>query len=333
MPNAEVILSVRNLTTRFKIGTKVFSASENVSFDLYKGSTTALVGESGCGKSVTALSLLRILPIPPALPVEGEVLFKGRNLLSLPEKELRKIRGGKIAMIFQDPSTALNPVYTIGTQLLEAVDLHLNLYGDEAIERVVQALVEVGISSPRERLNDYPHQMSGGMKQRIMIAMALLCEPDVLIADEPTTALDVTIQAQVLELIKKLQHKLGMALLLITHDIDVVAEMADTVMVMYAGHIIESGTALQIFDRPSHPYTQGLFNSRPEVGYPRGSLPTIKGSVPSLRQFPTGCRFHPRCPYVMDICKQGKVPDFILATDPDHVAKCWLYESFKRRES
>ncbi len=325
MPSEEPVLSVRKLNARLEIGGKAYSAAENVSFDLYKGKTLALVGESGCGKSVTALSILRILPSPPALPPEGEVLFKGQNLLNFSENELRRIRGGKIAMIFQDPATALNPVYTIGWQLLEAVDLHLNLSGNEAIEKVVQALSEVGISNPIERLDDYPHQMSGGMKQRVMIAMALLCEPDILIADEPTTALDVTIQAQVLELIKKLQQKKGMALLLITHDIGVVAEMADNVMVMYAGHIVESGTVRQIFDYPSHPYTQGLFNSRPEGGFKRGSLPTIRGTVPSLRNFPKGCRFHPRCPYVMEICKEGAVPNFIISPNPLHTAKCWLH--------
>lgn len=333
MSEAEPVLSVRELNARLEIGGKAFSAAENISFDLYKGQTLALVGESGCGKSVTALSILRILPSPPALKPLGEVIFKGKNLLESSERELRKIRGGKIAMIFQDPSTALNPVYTVGWQLLEAVDLHLHLSGDEALEKVIQALTEVGISNPHERLNDYPHQMSGGMKQRVMIAMALLCEPDILIADEPTTALDVTIQAQVLELIKKLQKKKGMALLLITHDIGVVAEMADDVMVMYAGNIVESGTVNQIFDNPSHPYTQGLFNSRPEAGFERGSLPTIRGTVPSLKNFPSGCRFHPRCPFVMEICKQGQVPDFVIIPDPAHYAKCWLHKDKQRKET
>lgn len=327
----EPVLTVRGLTTSFQIGEQAFAAAENVSFDLYKGQTLALVGESGCGKSVTALSILRILPSPPALPSTGEIIFKGANLLCMPEKELRRIRGGKIAMIFQDPSTALNPVYTIGTQLLEAVELHLKLFGDEAINKVISALAEVGISHPSERLNDYPHQMSGGMKQRVMIAMALLCEPDILIADEPTTALDVTIQAQVLELIKAMQSRKGMALLLITHDIGVVAEMADTVMVMYAGQIIERGSAKQIFDQPSHPYTQGLFASRPEAGYQRGALPTIKGTVPSLKNFPRGCRFHPRCPYVMEKCKIGQVPNFTLVETPPHISKCWLHEKGERQ--
>lgn len=327
----EPILSVKNLTTRFMIGDRAYPAVENVSFDLYPGQTLALVGESGCGKSVTALSLLKILPSPPALIPEGAVLYKGQNLLTLSESELRRIRGGKIAMIFQDPSTALNPVYTIGQQLLESVQLHLNLYGDEAESKIISALEEVGISSPSERLNDYPHQMSGGMKQRVMIAMALLCQPDILIADEPTTALDVTIQAQVLELIRDLQKRRGMALLLITHDIGVVAEVADSVMVMYAAHIVEGGSVKQIFDKPSHPYTQGLFASRPETTHVRGSLPTIKGSVPSLVNFPLGCRFHPRCPYVMDICKQGPVPQFVLDDHPLHLAKCWLHRDHKER--
>lgn len=328
------VLSVRNLTTLMKVGSHTYPVVENLNFDLYPGKTLAVVGETGCGKSLTALSVMRILPQPPALPSTGEVLYKGRNLLTIRENEMRKIRGSKIAMIFQDPNSALDPVYTIGDQLLEVVQLHLNLYGDEAVEHIVKALHEAGISSARDRLNDYPHQLSGGMKQRVMIAMALICEPDILIADEPTTALDVTIQAQVLELIKVLQHKKGMAVLLITHDMGVVAEMAHDVIVMYASQGVEKGPVGQIFDHMSHPYTQGLFNSRTSLQPRYKRLTSIKGSVPSFTNYPLGCRFHPRCPYVMEKCRHGPVPNFEIGKD--HTALCWLYdgseESLKKRQ-
>jgi peptide/nickel transport system ATP-binding protein len=227
-------------------------------------------------------------------------------------------------MIFQDPSTSLNPVYTIGDQIFEVAQLHLGLYGEAAFERVVKSLAEVGIQSPAERLNDYPHQLSGGMKQRVMIAMALMCEPDILIADEPTTALDVTIQAQVLELIRHLQKRKGTALLLITHDMGVVAEMADDVIVMYAGQAVERGSVNEIFDHMAHPYTVGLFKSRPGISGSRERLHVIKGSVPPITHFPKGCRFHPRCPYMMEKCYQ-KVPDFAIEKSV-HKAKCWLYD-------
>lgn len=320
----EPVLIVRNLTTVLQIGKKDYSVVENLNFDLFSGKTLAVVGETGCGKSLTALSIMRILPKPPALPPRGEVFYKGRNLLAISEKEMQKIRGSKIAMIFQDPNSALDPVYTIGDQMMEVVQLHLNLYGDEAIERIVKALKEAGISSPHDRLNDYPHQLSGGMKQRVMIAMALICEPDILIADEPTTALDVTIQAQVLELIKDLQKKKGMAVLLITHDMGVVAEIADDVIVMYASQGVEKGSVHQIFDHMAHPYTKGLFNSRTSLQPRYKRLTSIKGSVPSLTNYPQGCRFHPRCPYVMDKCRRGPVPNFLL--EENHTALCWLYD-------
>lgn len=327
----EPILIVKNLSTKLQIGRKDYSVIENMSFELFSGKTLAVVGETGCGKSLTALSLMRILPMPPALPSTGEVLYKGRNLLTISENEMRKIRGAKMAMIFQDPNSALNPVYTIGNQMLEVVQLHLNLYGDEAIQRIVKVLSEAGISSPYERLNDYPHQLSGGMKQRVMIAMALICEPDILIADEPTTALDVTIQAQVLELIKELQKKKGMALLLITHDMGVVAEVADEVIVMYASQGVENGTVYQIFDHMAHPYTQGLFRSRAALQPTGARLTSIKGSVPSLTNYPQGCRFHPRCPFVMDKCKKGSVPNFTI--EQGHTALCWLYDGSEESQT
>jgi len=318
------ILNVRHLTTRLKLDQREVAVVDDLSFTLHAGKTLALVGESGCGKSITALSLMRILPDPPALPSCGEVLYKGKNLLTLSEKEMRTIRGGKIAMIFQDPSSALNPVYSVGSQLVEVAELHLGLYGEAAMQRAIHALGEVGIPSPQERFADYPHQLSGGMRQRVMIAMALMCEPDILIADEPTTALDVTIQAQIISLIRHLQVKKKMAVLLITHDMGIVAEMADDVIVMYAAQGVEKGSALQIFDHMAHPYTQGLFAARPALHAAGEKLHPIKGNVPSPAHFPEGCRFHPRCPYVMPKCHHGPVPDFILP--PEHLSKCWLQD-------
>lgn len=332
------ILKVSNLTTKLKIGKHPYTVVDNISFDLQLGQTLALVGESGCGKTMTALSIMQILPQPPALKPEGVIDYKGQNLLSLSEKEMCKVRGGEIAMIFQDPSTALNPVYTIGDQMIEVAQLHLNLYGEEGYKRAADALAEVGIATPQAILHNYPHQLSGGMKQRVMIAMALMCEPDILIADEPTTALDVTIQAQVLDLIRALQQKKGMAVLLITHDMGVVAELADDVIVMYAAQSIERGKSTEIFDHMAHPYTLGLFKSRPDRESARGKLQAIKGSVPSFTHFPEGCRFHPRCPFVMEKCRHGTVPDFDVGGNlaEPHLAKCWLHdgteESLRKKE-
>lgn len=326
MQEHDPILSVSHLTTSLLVGNHPYKVVDGISFDLHLGKTMALVGESGCGKTMTALSIMQILPKPPALAPEGVVLYKGQNLLALSDREMRKIRGGKIAMIFQDPSTALNPVYTIGSQMAEAAELHLGLYGEDALNKAAAALAEVGIATPKVVLSDYPHQLSGGMKQRVMIAMALMCEPDILIADEPTTALDVTIQAQVLDLIRALQVKKGMAVLLITHDMGVVAEMADDVIVMYAAQAIEQGKVLQIFDQMAHPYTLGLFNSRPGRGSRKGELNAIRGNVPSFTHFPSGCRFHPRCPFVMAKCRHGPVPNFPIGEAAGHVAKCWLHD-------
>ncbi len=320
------VLSVRDLVVRLRIANDVWTVVDHLGFDLYDGRTLALVGESGCGKSMTALSLMRILPQPPALPSQGEVIYKGQNLLTLSDREMRQIRGAKIAMIFQDPMSSLNPVYSIGYQLSEVAELHLGLYGQDALDRATEALEAVGIPSPRERLNDYPHQLSGGTKQRIMIAMALMCEPDILIADEPTTALDVTIQAQILNLIRSLQEKNGMAVLLITHDMGVVAEIAHDVVVMYLAQGIEVGRVEEIFDQRAHPYTMGLFNSRPSVQTRKSKLKSISGTVPSFQHIPSGCRFHTRCPFVMPKCRQGPVPDFMIHKSSTHYAKCWLYD-------
>lgn len=326
MKTEQPILQVINLCTRVQMGKQIVTLVDHLSFNLYRGKTVALVGESGCGKTMTAMSLMRILPSAPVLTSTGQVIYKNENLLELPESHMRSIRGGRIAMIFQDPTSSLSPVYTIGNQLMEVAELHLQLYGDAAIDCCLKALHEVGIPSPIERFNDYPHQISGGMKQRVMIAMALMCEPDILIADEPTTALDVTIQAQVLDLIRHLQSRKGMALLLITHDMGVVAEMADDIIVMYAAQAVERADLIGIFDHKAHPYTQGLFASRPDIHSPKGALHSIKGSVPSMDHLPKGCRFHPRCPYVMERCLHGNVPDFSLENNEEHIVKCWLYD-------
>ena len=320
------VLSVRQLTTKLKLDGQVHKVLNNLSFDLEKGKTLAIVGETGCGKSMTALSIMRILPSPPALPPEGEILYNGQNLLSLSRKEMRKIRGRHIGMIFQDPSAALNPVYTIGEQLLEVCIAHLNEDHNAAEERVIKTLEEVQLPNPREIMLEYPHKLSGGMLQRVMIAMALILHPDILIADEPTTALDVTIQAQILKLLRDLQEKRGMATLLITHDMGVVAEMADDVVVMYAGEKLEQSSVQDLFNQNSHPYTQALFASRPDYSMARGALPTIEGSVPRIDNLPKGCAFHPRCKYALPLCQEGRVPYFGLPKNPEHEVKCWLYD-------
>jgi oligopeptide/dipeptide ABC transporter ATP-binding protein len=290
------LLEIDNLTVAFDTRHAAILPVQGVSLSIHPGQTVALVGESGCGKSVTALSILRLIPTPPGRFVGGRILLDGRDLLTLPEAQMRQVRGGQIAMIFQEPMTSLNPVFTIGDQIAEAVMLHQKTGYAQALDIAEQALREVGIADPGGRLLEYPHQMSGGMRQRIMIAMALACRPRLLIADEPTTALDVTIQAQILELLRALQQRLGMAILLITHDLGVVAENADVVGVMYASRLVEFATVEELFDRPQHPYTQALFRSIPRLGARVERLETISGTVPNPAEFPGGCKFHPRCP-------------------------------------
>ena len=290
------LLQIRDLNVGFETNRGLLRPVRDVALTIFPGQTVALVGESGCGKSVTSLSVLRLIPSPPGKVLSGQVLLEGRDLLGLPEKEMRKVRGKDIAMIFQEPMTSLNPVYTIGDQIVEAIMLHQHVNTKQAYEIAEQSLRDVGISDPHRRLQEYPHQMSGGMRQRVMIAMALSCKPKLLIADEPTTALDVTIQAQILELLRKLQRETGMAILLITHDLGVVAENADVVAVMYASRVVEFATVEEIFDRPEHPYTQGLLRSVPKLGAPEGRLESIPGAVPNPARFPAGCKFHPRCP-------------------------------------
>ncbi|MEZ5315343.1 MAG: ABC transporter ATP-binding protein [Chlamydiales bacterium] len=320
-----MILQVRNLTTRLRMNSKCYTVVDHLSFDLKRGRTLALVGESGCGKSLTAQSLLGILPTPPALPPQGEVLFRGINLLGLSEARMSQIRGREIAMIFQNPTMALNPIYTIGYQMLEVVDTHLKLEAEAAQNLVLQTFKEVHLRDPLDLMKSYPHQLSGGMLQRVMIAMALICSPSILIADEPTTALDMTIQAQILLLLKEIQEKKGMAILIITHDMGVVAEIADEVIVMYGGKQIEEGDVETIFDYPAHPYTQALFAASPDHRGSRRYLPTIKGSVPPLEELPIGCPFHPRCPKAMDKCRSHPLSSFSLL-QKNHKTSCWLYD-------
>jgi oligopeptide/dipeptide ABC transporter ATP-binding protein len=327
----ETVLKALHLTVKLKIDGKTYPVVDDLSFELKKGQTLALVGESGCGKSMTALSILRILPEPPSLPPEGEIFYMNRNLLKLPEKEMRTIRGKKISMIFQNPISALNPVFTIGSQLTEVAETHLSVDHASAKQAALKALAEVHLPTPHAVLNLYPHELSGGMLQRVMIAMALICSPDILIADEPTTALDVTIQSQILNLLKELQHKTGMAILLITHDMGVVAHNADEVIVMYAGSSLEQGSVYALFDNPSHPYSQALFSAQPQLKSQKKKLAAISGFVPRITHLPQGCAFHPRCQFTMDNCKKGKIPFFHL-DEEGHRTRCWLFDKTKNAE-
>ncbi len=290
------LLQIDNLNVGFDTERGQIRPVRDLSLSIYPGQTDALVGESGCGKSVSALSILRLIPAPPGKILGGRILLEGRDLLTLREREMRRVRGRDIAMIFQEPMTSLNPVFTIGDQIAEAVILHQHVSRRAALQIAEQSLADVGIADPDRRVREYPHQMSGGMRQRVMIAMALSCKPRLLIADEPTTALDVTIQAQILELLRKLQRETGMSILLITHDLGVVAENADVVGVMYASRIAEFAPVEALFDKPKHPYTEGLFRSVPQLGALAERLETIPGSVPDPAKFPGGCKFHPRCP-------------------------------------
>jgi len=302
------LLELKDLNIAFDVAGRQIRPVRDVSFSIYPGQTLAVVGESGCGKSVTALSILRLIPSPPGKVLGGQILFQGQDLLSLSERQMRDVRGRDIAMIFQEPMTSLNPVYTIGDQIAEAVTLHQHVGTAEAYAIAEKSLRDVGIADAHGRLREYPHQMSGGMRQRVMIAMALSCKPKLLIADEPTTALDVTIQAQILELLRELQQNTGMAIILITHDLGVVAENADTVAVMYASRVVEFAGVEDLFDHPKHPYTQGLFRSIPKLDTESGRLQTIAGNVPNPAKFPIGCKFHPRCPLTAELAANA-VPD------------------------
>ncbi|MBE3598468.1 MAG: ABC transporter ATP-binding protein [Limnochordaceae bacterium] len=324
----DLLLDVRNLKTYFYTEDGVVPAVDGVSFSLRKGGTLGVLGESGCGKSVTSLSIMRLVPNPPGRIVGGQILFEGQDLLQKRESEMRRIRGNEIAMIFQEPMTSLNPVFTVGNQIMEAIILHQKVSKAEARRRAIEMLRLVGIPSPEKRIDDYPHQMSGGMRQRVMIAMALSCNPKLLIADEPTTALDVTIQAQILDLMRRLQQELGTAIMLITHNMGVIAELVEHVVVMYAGKIVESADVRSIFTRPRHPYTVGLLESVPKLHETRDRLKAIEGVVPSPYNMPKGCRFHPRCELARDICKRLEPPPMEVSPEGHQVA-CWQYTNFE----
>ena len=317
------LLRVSELRTYFHTDEGTAKAVDGVSLDIPKGKTLGLVGESGCGKSVTALSIMRLVPSPPGKIEGGNVYLGDTDVLKLSEPQMRKIRGNDISMVFQEPMTSLNPVFTVGNQIMEVLRLHRRLSRRESREKTVELLRQVKMSLPEQRVDEYPHQLSGGMKQRVMIAMALACNPVLLIADEPTTALDVTIQAQLLELLNELQEGLNMSILLITHDLGVIAETADAVAVMYAGKIVEYTTAEELFASPKHPYTVGLFGSLPRIGSRKGKLAVIPGTVPNPLSFPAGCRFHPRCPRVMGVCREQE--PLLEKVDAGHQAACHLY--------
>ena len=317
------LLSVKNLSTHFFTEEGVVKAVQGVSFSIKKGRTFGLVGESGCGKSVTALSIMRLVPAPQGKIVSGEIVFEGRNLPALSENQMRKFRGNKIAMIFQEPQTSLNPVYTVGNQIAEAVKLHQKKSSKEAWADAVEMLRKVGIAYPAQRVHEYPHQMSGGMQQRVMIVMAVSCEPVLLIADEPTTALDVTIQAQILDLLDQLQVQNGMSILLITHDLGVVAERAQDVAVMYASRIVEVADSQSLFAEPLHPYTKGLLKSIPRLGFSDRRLRTISGNVPEPLHFPAGCKFHPRCPTGKTDKQCRTVEPELKEVQPGRCVACW----------
>jgi len=322
-PNKEEpLLELKSLQTHFFSDEGTARAVDGVSYKILPGETLGVVGESGSGKSVTALSVMQLVPQPPGKIVGGEILFKGQSLLNKTEDEMRKIRGNEIAMIFQEPMTALNPVYTVGDQIIETVRVHRGLDKDEARAHAIHMLTIVGIPSPETRVDEYPHQLSGGMRQRVMIAIAMSCDPSLLIADEPTTALDVTIQAQILDLIRNLQKKAGMSVLLITHDLAVVAEVAHHVAVMYAGKVVEYATVEELFDKPAHPYSHGLFKSLPDLAVDGEPLATIPGMVPPATRFPSGCRFHPRCSIATDRCKTEEPQLDYLEGNTGRTAAC-----------
>ena len=329
MPQDQPLLEVKNLATRFKITGAYVHAVNGISYTLNEGDSLGIVGESGCGKSVGQLSVMRLIPQPPGEIYQGEVVYNGRDLLKLSMDEMRQVRGKEIAMIFQDPMTSLNPVMTIGRQITEMLELHMNMDKKQARARAAELLTMVGIPRAADRLDDYPHQFSGGMRQRVMIAMALSCVPQILIADEPTTALDVTIQAQIVDLVKKLRDELGMAIVWITHDLGVVARLVKNVIVMYAGFIIERSPVDDLYLHPSHPYTLGLLGSLPRLDdNERHRLVSIDGAPPDLVDLPKGCPFYPRCTFRIDRCKEENPP--LMPVGPAHETACWVDVTTRR---
>jgi peptide/nickel transport system ATP-binding protein/oligopeptide transport system ATP-binding protein len=314
------LLEVRDLSVHFITDEGVVRAVEHVSFEIFPGKILGIVGESGCGKSVTSLSILRLIPDPPGKIVGGEVLFEGKDLVKFEEKEMEKVRGNDISMIFQEPMTSLNPVFTIGDQIMEAILFHQGVHKAEARRKAIEMLGRVKIPDPGTRIDAYPHQLSGGMRQRAMIAMALSCQPKLLIADEPTTALDVTIQDEILKLLREIQNEMGMAVMLITHDLGVVAGLADRVMVMYAGRVVEQGPIASILRQMRHPYTRGLVNSIPSLEERKKRLPAIPGQVPDAMALPVGCKFHPRCYLMIEECKKEEPP--LFQVEEEHFSRC-----------
>jgi oligopeptide/dipeptide ABC transporter ATP-binding protein len=324
------LLDVTNLRTYFRTDAGLARSVDGVSFSIEKGEVLGIVGESGCGKSVTSLSIMRLIPQPPGEIMEhSSIRFRDEELVTASQKRMREIRGNDVAMIFQEPMTSLNPVFPIGEQIAEALRLHRNMSKAQARTTAIDMLRMVGIPDPEERVDHYPHQLSGGQRQRVMIAIALSCEPELLIADEPTTALDVTIQAQILELLAELRNRLGMSIMLITHDLGVVAEVCDRVVVMYAGQVVEEGPVAEIFNNPRHPYTLGLMQAIPRLGERKERLAVIPGMVPSATKWPIGCRFHQRCPYGFDVCV-NEHPDLFVVNEA-HTSRCWLEQYPERR--
>ena len=321
MMEKKPLLEVKNLKTYFHSAGGLVKAVDDVSFDVYEGETLGIVGESGCGKSITCMSLARLVECPPGKYEGGEILFDGQDMLKISDAELRKIRGNKISYIFQEPMTSLNPVFKIGKQIEEVLRVHRNMSKEEAKKEAIHALDLVRIPNPERIVNEYPFALSGGMRQRVMIAMALACSPKLLVADEPTTALDVTIQAQVLDLMNDLKKKIDTSILFITHDLSVIAEMADRVMVMYAGKVVELADVNTIFEKPLHPYTIGLISSRPDMSTTSDRLNVIPGNVPDLSDLPTGCAFNPRCPYASDKCREGISE--LVEVEPNHFVRCY----------
>lgn len=318
------ILEVRSLSVHFFTEEGIIKAVENVNFEVYPSEIFCLVGESGCGKSVTALSILRLIPFPPGKIISGKIIFNGKEITLLNEKEMEQIRGNEISMVFQEPMTSLNPVFTIGDQIIETIELHKRLDKREAKKRSIDILTKVRIPSAEKRINYYPHQLSGGMRQRAMIAIALCCEPKILIADEPTTALDVTIQAQILSLLKDIQRDMGMSIILITHDLGVVSEIADRLAVMYSGRIVEMAPIREIFDNPRHPYTKGLLESIPKIEEEKKRLNVIPGQVPNPLDLPNGCKFNPRCFMAVEECKREEPP--LIQIYDNHFSRCIRWE-------
>ena len=321
MPDRAALLEVKGLTTVFDTDSGEVRAVDGVDFSLERGRTLGIVGESGCGKSVTALSIMGLVPRPPGRIAGGEVRFEGEDLLKLPPARLRELRGARLSMIFQEPMTSLNPAFTVGDQIVEGILRHRPMSREQAKSRAIAMLRRVHIPSPERRYDDYPHRLSGGMRQRVMIAMALACEPRLLIADEPTTALDVTIQAQILDLMRELREETGTSIILITHDLGVVAELADDVAVMYAGRIVERASVMTLFTQPQHPYTVGLLGSIPALDVEQERLPAIEGLVPNPMDPIAGCRFHPRCPFAIERCRREDPP--LIPVGDEHLAACW----------